>query len=136
MKLIVPLLQLRARLQHRAGLRQTPNSHSAEAYAKLGDLITDGRTLWRIWGQAHSKLLLTRELTVFFARSFAHLPMVNIIGTKPPSYAQPTHHRASTRMVNARLLPPRTPLVSPLIRDHPLHRHLPFVFVLFQDQES
>lgn len=49
-KLIVPLLQLRARVQHRAGLRQTPNSRSAEAYAKLGDLIADGRTLWRIWG--------------------------------------------------------------------------------------
>ena len=65
-KLIVPLLQLRARLQHRAGLRQTPNSRSAEAYAKLGDLITDGRTLWRIWGQPHSKLVLTRELTFFF----------------------------------------------------------------------
>ena len=53
-KLIVPFLQLRARLQHRAGLRDSPKSTAAEGYAKLSSLLGDSRTLWRIWGQNFS----------------------------------------------------------------------------------
>ena len=53
-KLIVPFLQLRARLQHRAGLRDSPKSIAAEGYAKLSSLLGDSRTLWRIWGQNFS----------------------------------------------------------------------------------
>ena len=53
-KLIVPFLQLRARLQHRAGLRDSPQSNAAEAYAKLSSLLGDSRALWRIWGQNFS----------------------------------------------------------------------------------
>ncbi|KAF9004049.1 hypothetical protein BDQ17DRAFT_1355418 [Cyathus striatus] len=49
-KLIIPLLNLRARLQHRAGLRQTPTSGAAGRYAKLGSIVSESRTLWRIWG--------------------------------------------------------------------------------------
>ncbi|KAG5647339.1 hypothetical protein DXG03_000407 [Asterophora parasitica] len=49
-KLLVPLLHLRARLQHRAGHRKVPTSSAAAAYAKIGSLIGDSRTLWRIWG--------------------------------------------------------------------------------------
>ncbi|KAF8972161.1 hypothetical protein BDZ97DRAFT_1783476 [Flammula alnicola] len=50
LKLIVPFLELRARLQHRAGMRDAPKSQSAEGYAKLSSLLGDSRTLWRIWG--------------------------------------------------------------------------------------
>ncbi|KAF8239610.1 hypothetical protein L208DRAFT_1385588 [Tricholoma matsutake] len=50
MKLLVPLLTLRARLQYRAGLRDAPTSRSAEGYAKLATIVGDSRTLWRIWG--------------------------------------------------------------------------------------
>ncbi|TFK36630.1 hypothetical protein BDQ12DRAFT_699475 [Crucibulum laeve] len=49
-KLLVPILHLRARLQHRAGLRKSPMSGAAEGYAKLSSLLGDSRTLWRIWG--------------------------------------------------------------------------------------
>ncbi|KAF9450081.1 hypothetical protein P691DRAFT_702051 [Macrolepiota fuliginosa MF-IS2] len=49
-KLIVPFLQLRARLQHRAGFCKEPTSQAAEGCAKLGSLLGDSRTLWRIWG--------------------------------------------------------------------------------------
>lgn len=49
-KVIIPLLNLRARLQYRAGLRQHPTSSAAEGYAKLYSLVGDSRTLWRIWG--------------------------------------------------------------------------------------
>ncbi|KAF4571542.1 hypothetical protein EYR36_008882 [Pleurotus pulmonarius] len=49
-KVIVPLLELRARIQHRAGLRAKPTSSAAASYSKLGGIIGDARTLWRIWG--------------------------------------------------------------------------------------
>ncbi|KAF8655056.1 hypothetical protein AX16_003257 [Volvariella volvacea WC 439] len=49
-KLLVQVLQLRARLQHRAGLRKTPTSEAATGFAKLSSLLGDSRTLWRIWG--------------------------------------------------------------------------------------
>ncbi|KAG6821336.1 hypothetical protein H0H93_000197 [Arthromyces matolae] len=49
-KLVVPFLHLRARLQYRAGLRKTPDSAAAAAYAKIGSILGDSRTLWRIWG--------------------------------------------------------------------------------------
>jgi len=49
-KIIVPLLNLRARLQHRAGLRDNPTSRAAQSYARLGSIVSDSRILWRIWG--------------------------------------------------------------------------------------
>ncbi|TEB34585.1 hypothetical protein FA13DRAFT_1685032 [Coprinellus micaceus] len=49
-KLIAPFLRLRARLQHKAGLRQSPESSGAAAYEKFGSVIGDSRTAWRIWG--------------------------------------------------------------------------------------
>ncbi|KAK2460297.1 hypothetical protein APHAL10511_007686 [Amanita phalloides] len=50
LKLIVPLMNLRARLQHRAGIRKSPTSRAADAYAKFASVISGSRTLWRIWG--------------------------------------------------------------------------------------
>ncbi|TFK27502.1 hypothetical protein FA15DRAFT_666350 [Coprinopsis marcescibilis] len=50
LKLIVQLLQLRARLQHRAGLRPSAKSGTAAGYTKLAGVIGDSRTLWRFWG--------------------------------------------------------------------------------------
>ncbi|KAF9466618.1 peroxisomal biogenesis factor 11 [Collybia nuda] len=49
-KLLVPFLHLRARIQYRAGFRKSPTSSAAAGYAKLGSLLGDSRTLWRIWG--------------------------------------------------------------------------------------
>lgn len=51
----MPFLHLRARLQHRAGFRESPTSSAAEGYAKLGSLLGDSRTLWRIWGKLSSQ---------------------------------------------------------------------------------
>lgn len=51
-KLIVPILRLRARFQFNAGLRKVPTSRAAEGYVKLGSLLGDSRTLWRIWGKS------------------------------------------------------------------------------------
>ncbi|KAF8910563.1 hypothetical protein CPB84DRAFT_1672521 [Gymnopilus junonius] len=50
LKLIAPSLHLRARLQHRAGLRTSPTSGAAQSCAKFDSLLGDSRTLWRIWG--------------------------------------------------------------------------------------
>ncbi|KAF5342008.1 hypothetical protein D9611_001948 [Ephemerocybe angulata] len=49
-KLIAPFLALRARLQHKAGLRASPESKGAAAYAKIGSILGDSRTVWRFWG--------------------------------------------------------------------------------------
>ncbi|KAF5327595.1 hypothetical protein D9619_004113 [Psilocybe cf. subviscida] len=50
LKLVIPFLRLRARLQHRAGLRANAVSGSADGFSKLESLLSDSRTLWRIWG--------------------------------------------------------------------------------------
>ncbi|KAI0044164.1 hypothetical protein FA95DRAFT_1497534 [Auriscalpium vulgare] len=49
-KLLVPFLQLRARLQHRAGLRSEPVSNVAPSLKKLADVVSGARELWGIWG--------------------------------------------------------------------------------------
>ncbi|KXN86050.1 hypothetical protein AN958_10526 [Leucoagaricus sp. SymC.cos] len=49
-KLIIPFLRLRARFQHKAGLRPDSTSRLAEGYAKLDSLLGNSRTLWRFWG--------------------------------------------------------------------------------------
>lgn len=41
---------MRARLQHRAGIRGTPTSSVAERLAKFGGFIGDFRMLSNIWG--------------------------------------------------------------------------------------
>nr|GAT60873.1 predicted protein [Mycena chlorophos] len=48
--ILVPLLHLRARLQHRAGLRTVPVSSAAPGIAKFASLISDSQTLGRFWG--------------------------------------------------------------------------------------
>lgn len=50
LKLIVPYLHLRARLQHRAGTRGTPVSTAAAGMLKLANLAGDARMLFRLWG--------------------------------------------------------------------------------------
>ncbi|KAF8486270.1 hypothetical protein DFH94DRAFT_177832 [Russula ochroleuca] len=49
-KVLIPILQARARLQHRAGLRNEPTSSLTPKLAKLAGIIGDARTLWGIWG--------------------------------------------------------------------------------------
>ncbi|THU87260.1 hypothetical protein K435DRAFT_730021 [Dendrothele bispora CBS 962.96] len=50
LKLLIPLLNLRARLQYRAGLRTTVSSDAATRLGKFASTISDSRTLWRFWG--------------------------------------------------------------------------------------
>ncbi|KAF8492622.1 hypothetical protein F5888DRAFT_1806745 [Russula emetica] len=49
-KVLIPILQARARLQHRAGLRNEPTSSITPKLAKLASIIGDARTLWGLWG--------------------------------------------------------------------------------------
>ncbi|EPQ52793.1 hypothetical protein GLOTRDRAFT_117498 [Gloeophyllum trabeum ATCC 11539] len=49
-KLLVPFLSWRARIQAKAGLRKVPASQAAQGLAKLGSLVGDARMLFRIWG--------------------------------------------------------------------------------------
>ncbi|KAF8591204.1 hypothetical protein K439DRAFT_1327939 [Ramaria rubella] len=49
-KLLIPILELRARIQHRAGLRAKPTSAGAEKWAILEGVLSESRTVWRLWG--------------------------------------------------------------------------------------
>ncbi|KAF5366071.1 hypothetical protein D9757_010372 [Collybiopsis confluens] len=49
-KVAIPLLNKRAELQKRAGLRKVAISATATRFSKLASLISDSRTLWRFWG--------------------------------------------------------------------------------------
>ncbi|KAI0067265.1 hypothetical protein BV25DRAFT_1959929 [Artomyces pyxidatus] len=48
-KLLVPFLQLRARLQHKAGSRTEPISRVAHSLEKLSGLVGSARELWGLW---------------------------------------------------------------------------------------
>ncbi|KAG2067470.1 hypothetical protein BDR04DRAFT_1104991 [Suillus decipiens] len=50
LKLIVPFLHWRARLQHRAGIRKDASSLAAPSLASFSSIISDARTLGRFWG--------------------------------------------------------------------------------------
>ncbi|THH09297.1 hypothetical protein EW145_g2109 [Phellinidium pouzarii] len=50
LKIIIPFLDLRARLQHRNGTRKDAASTSSVVLFKLYSLIGDSRMLWRFWG--------------------------------------------------------------------------------------
>lgn len=50
LKILVPLLNWRARFRHSAGLRKTPNSPVADRFSKMAGLISDSRMLWRLFG--------------------------------------------------------------------------------------
>ncbi|KAL6301355.1 hypothetical protein BKA93DRAFT_467088 [Sparassis latifolia] len=49
-KLLAPFLHLRARLQHRAGMRPAPTSRAADGLVKFSSILGDARMLFRIWG--------------------------------------------------------------------------------------
>ncbi|KAJ4483359.1 hypothetical protein J3R30DRAFT_3447942 [Lentinula aciculospora] len=49
-KLLVPLLNKRAQLQKKAGLRKVGVSSAAARFSKFAGFISDSRTLWRFWG--------------------------------------------------------------------------------------
>jgi hypothetical protein len=57
-KLLIPLLHLRARLQHRAGLRKNEKSAMADGIVKLVPVIGDSRMLFRIWGKFKQPYIL------------------------------------------------------------------------------
>ncbi|KAG1798186.1 uncharacterized protein HD556DRAFT_1353704 [Suillus plorans] len=50
LKLIVPFLHWRARLQHRAGIKKDATSNAAPSLASFTSIIGDARMLGRFWG--------------------------------------------------------------------------------------
>ncbi|KAJ7127140.1 hypothetical protein C8R44DRAFT_780533 [Mycena epipterygia] len=49
-KILVPILHLRARIQHRAGLRKVPVSSVAGGLSKFAGAVSDSQMLGRFWG--------------------------------------------------------------------------------------
>jgi len=50
LKLIVPFLHLRARLQYRAGLKKDATSSTAASFSSFASIIGDSKMLGRMWG--------------------------------------------------------------------------------------
>ncbi|KAH7926099.1 hypothetical protein BV22DRAFT_1104558 [Leucogyrophana mollusca] len=50
LKLIVPFLHMRARLQHRMGLRKDASSTAAVSFSSFASIIGDSKMLGRMWG--------------------------------------------------------------------------------------
>jgi len=50
LKIIIPFLGFRAKLQNKYGKRKEASSATAAAFSKIYDLIGDSRMLWRFWG--------------------------------------------------------------------------------------
>ncbi|KAI5120196.1 hypothetical protein M0805_006302 [Coniferiporia weirii] len=50
LKIIIPFLDLRARLQHRTGMRKETSSSASPALSTLYGMISNSRMLWRFWG--------------------------------------------------------------------------------------
>ncbi|KAI0342677.1 hypothetical protein BDW22DRAFT_1330128 [Trametopsis cervina] len=50
LKLLVPYLRWRARLQHSVGRRASPTTDAAPGLAKLAGLVADARSLFSFWG--------------------------------------------------------------------------------------
>ncbi|CAG8712766.1 11193_t:CDS:2 [Acaulospora colombiana] len=95
-KILVPLLEMLARRRYQAGSQKIPASVTAGSLKKLGALISDYRTLGRLW-------------------------VVNLTGTHITSNQAPLNDREDSRTGNARLLPIRTSLLSWISRNssHP-----------------
>jgi hypothetical protein len=49
-KVLIPILHARARLQHRAGVRNQPTSSISPKLEKLASTISSARSLWGLWG--------------------------------------------------------------------------------------
>ncbi|KAK7467232.1 hypothetical protein VKT23_004290 [Stygiomarasmius scandens] len=50
LKLLIPALHIRARLQYRSGVKVAPSSSAASRMGNFASTISDSRTLWRFWG--------------------------------------------------------------------------------------
>ncbi|KAF7330497.1 TPR-REGION domain-containing protein [Mycena venus] len=107
-KILVHLLQLRARLQHRAGLRKAPVSTSAGGFSKFAGAVADSQMLGRFWGlfqifqwlislertQQPTRNLLTIERLQGWSMlgyyPFEHLCYLRIHDVIPPTVPSPT----------------------------------------------
>ena len=89
-KVLIPILQARARLQHRAGLRNEPTSSITPKLAKLATIIGDARTLWGIWGTRFiPTLLILKNRSLSFLSPIGMLPiiqwLISLERTPPPT---------------------------------------------------
>jgi hypothetical protein len=88
-KVLIPILQARARLQHRAGLRNEPTSSITPKLAKLVSIIGDARTLWGLWGTRSILTLLGLKKTGGLLFFLGMLPiiqwLISLERTPPPT---------------------------------------------------
>ena len=73
---MIPILEARARLQHRAGLRNDPTSSITPRLTKLASIIGDARTLWGLWGTCFLPTLLRLKTVVEVFCTIGMLPII------------------------------------------------------------
>ncbi len=78
-KVVIPILQVRARLQHRAGVRSQPTSSIAPKLAKLASTIGNARSLWGLWGTCFRFLasILLKPQSISTKRDVTHHPVAH-----------------------------------------------------------
>ncbi|KAI0775073.1 hypothetical protein BD413DRAFT_292811 [Trametes elegans] len=126
LKLIVPFLQWRARLQHGAGLRKAPVSPSAGKLAKFAGIISDARMLFRIWGllpifqwmiSLERNPSPTRKL-----RTIERLQGWSMLGYYPLEHL---YYLLSHSIISDKLPLPSATAFVPFIRTRPSDKHIP-----------
>ncbi|KAI0368011.1 hypothetical protein BV20DRAFT_969857 [Pilatotrama ljubarskyi] len=125
-KLLVPFLHWRARLQYNAGLRKAPLSASANRLGKLGGIISDARMLFRIWG-----LLPIFQWMIAMERSPAPTRKLRTIerlqGWSMLAYYPLEHlyYLLSHSIIPEKLALPSVTAFVPFIRTRPSEKHIP-----------
>ncbi|KAH9902644.1 hypothetical protein C8Q73DRAFT_13399 [Cubamyces lactineus] len=125
-KLLVPFLRWRARLQYGAGLRKAPLSVSADRLGKFGDIISDARMLFRLWG-----LLPIFQWMISMERNPAPTRKLRTIerlqGWSMLAYYPLEHlyYLLSHSLISDKLTLPSITAFVPFMRTRPSNKHIP-----------
>lgn len=70
LKIIIPFLDLRARLRYKMGTKPSAANTASKSLSKLYELISDSRMLWRFWGMLQNYKTHKLQLILFVQVSF------------------------------------------------------------------
>ncbi|KAI0648977.1 hypothetical protein C8Q79DRAFT_484418 [Trametes meyenii] len=125
-KLLVPFLQWRARLQHGAGLRKAPTSSSAAKLGKLGSIISDARMLFRLWGLLPIfQWMISMERNPAPTRKLCTIERLqgwSMLGYYPLEHL---YYLLSHSIISDKIPLPSITAFIPLIRTRPSEKHIP-----------
>ncbi|KAI0636061.1 hypothetical protein C8Q77DRAFT_1101155 [Trametes polyzona] len=125
-KLLVPFLRWRARLQYGVGTRKAPISSTADRLGKLAGIISDARMFFRIWGllpifqwmiAMERNPSPTRKL-----RTIERLQGWSMLGYYPLEHL---YYLLSHSIIPDKITLPSLTAFVPFIRTRPSEKHIP-----------